>query len=232
MDPLGLTGAAVALARIGPLASEAEADLLRWLSASEQGRLARITSAKRRAEFLAARLLMRRLLAATLGGEPRDWSLSTSDDGPPRTAADAGVNLALSHSGHWVAVAASRVPVGLDLETPGRPRDLSALAEAVCTPSEQMRLAALAGPAREAAFREVWTLKEAWLKRRGEGIAPQRLAALNTWPGGADAWTWSAPEVTLAWTCETGLPQWWQGGDAFDAPPVAWGVDEVGAARH
>jgi 4'-phosphopantetheinyl transferase len=214
----------LALARIGPLAADAEHLLPPSLSPSEQSRLARITSAKRRAEFLAGRLLLRRLLGATCGGEPLAWSVSSPDDGAPQAAP--GVCLALSHSGGWVAAAVSPAPVGLDLETPGRPRDLSGLAEAVCSPAEQVRLAALAGAAREVAFRELWTLKEAWLKRRGEGIAPQRLAALGTRPGGTDAWTWTAPQLTLAWTAAEGPPRWWLGADVFDAAPVGWGVDE------
>lgn len=228
---MGLTGAVLWLDRIGPLAADAERSLLETLSVSERDRLARISSAKRRAEFLAGRLLLRRLLAATLGGDVRAWSLTSSEDGPPLVPADAGVKLALSHSGSWVAAAVSDRPVGLDLETPGRPR-VAGLAEGVCAPEELQRLQALDPDAREAAFREMWTLKEAWLKRRGEGVSPSRLMAVATRPGGSDAWTWASPEVTLAWTHADGPPRWWHGEAVFGGrPPAAWAVDDA-PARH
>jgi len=224
---LGLTGAVLWLDRIGPLAAEAEAGVLQLLSPTEQGRLARISSAKRRAEFLAGRLLLRRLLAATLGGEARDWSLTAAEDGPPLVPADAGVCLALSHSGGWVAGAVSTSPAGLDLETPGRARDVLALAANVCTPGEQARLCALQGAARDAAFREMWTLKEAWLKRRGDGVSPARLAAVGTREGGLGAWTWVSPEVTLAWTHALGVPRWFRGEDTFGGrAPAPWGIED------
>ncbi|ARN23039.1 4'-phosphopantetheinyl transferase family protein [Piscinibacter gummiphilus] len=233
MAALGLTGAVLWLDRIGPLAAEAEAGLLQLLSATEQQRLARISSAKRRAEFLAGRLLLRRLLAATLGGEARDWSLTAADDGPPLVPADAGVRLALSHSGGWVAGAVSATAIGLDVETPGRARDVLALAANVCSPAEQARLTALQGPARDAAFRELWTLKEAWLKRRLEGVAPARLAGVSTRPGGDDAWTWVSPEVTLAWTHADGPPRWHRGEAAFGGrAPTPWGIDDDGAPAY
>ena len=228
MAALGLTGAVLWLDRIGPLAADAELGLLETLSPTERGRLARISSAKRRAEFLAGRLLLRRLLAATLGGDARDWSLTAAEDGPPLVPSDAGVHLALSHSGGWVAGAVSTSPAGLDLETPGRARDVLALAANVCTPDEQSCLCALQGDARDAAFREMWTLKEAWLKRRGEGVSPARLAAVGTREGGAGAWTWVSPEVTLAWTHAHGMPRWFRGEDTFGGrPPAPWGIDDA-----
>ena len=214
--------------RTGPLAAEAEAGLLRRLSPTEGERLSRISSARRRAEFLAGRWLLRHLLAETLGGDARDWSLTASDDGPPRAPAHAGVHLALSHSGHWVAGAVSATPAGLDVETPGRARDVLALAAGVCTPAEQARLRALPAAARDAAFREVWTLKEAWLKRRAEGVSPGRLAAVATREAGRDAWTWTSPEVTLAWSHSQGAPRWGRGEDVFGGrAPTSWGIDDA-----
>lgn len=225
-----LTRAVLWLERTAPLAAEAETGLVTVLSAPERTRLDRITSAKRRAEFLAGRLLLRRLLAGTFGGDPSGWVLSAPDDLPPTVLSPAnGVHLALSHSGDWVAGALSATPAGLDLETPGRPRDTLALASAVCTPDERAHLATLEGPARDAAFRERWTLKEAWLKRRTEGASPGRLAQVATCPDdGGDAWTWADAGVTLAWVHEGGLPAWFRPGPFGDRPPAAWRVADSG----
>lgn len=218
------------LDRTAPLAAEAEGGLLAVLSVEERARLDRITSAKRRAEFLAGRLLLRRLLASTFGGTPFDWVLSAPDGLPPTVLSPAtGVRLALSHSGDWVAGALSATPAGLDLETPGRPRDTLALAAAVCTPGELERLQGLDVPARDAAFREVWTLKEAWLKRRTEGASPGRLAEVAVSPGeGGEAWTWADSRVTLAWVHEGGLPHWHRPHPLGDWPPAPWRVADIG----
>jgi 4'-phosphopantetheinyl transferase len=45
-----------------------------------------------------------------------------------------------------------------------------------CTPGEQVRLAALPPAARGEAFLTTWTLKEAYLKGRGEGLSRQPRA--------------------------------------------------------
>ena len=223
----GLTGAVLWLDRIGPLAAAADGLPAAVWSPAEQARLDRITSAKRRAEFLAGRWLMRRLLAATHGGEPARWMLSAPEDGPPSCSELPGLHLGLSHSGDWVAAAVSTAPVGIDLETPGRPRDVLALADAVCGDAERERLRALDGVARDEAFRVLWTLKEAWLKRRTEGVAPDRLAALATRPEGRDGWVWACSDVVLAWVHAHGVPQRRLGADPFGgASPVPWGIDE------
>ncbi len=225
-----LSSAILWVDRTAPLAAEAEDGMAHALSAPERDRLDRITSSKRRAEFLAGRLLLRRLLADTFGGSPFDWALSAPDGLPPTVLSPAcAVHLALSHSGDWVAGALSATPAGLDLETPGRPRDTLTLARAVCTPHEVADLQALDGPARDAAFRELWTLKEAWLKRRAEGASPGRLAEVATRRGdGGEAWTWVDARLTLAWVHEGGLPRWHRPGPFGEQPPAPWQVTDLG----
>jgi len=175
-----------------------------WLSASERARLAAVSAPGRRAQFVAGRRLARRLLAEAFGGEAfADWALDAAPDAPPRvlrgpSRAAAAARVAITHSAELVACAVSAVDIGLDLECPRRPRELGRLAEAVCCDDERRLLAALDPEARQAAFDIVWTLKEAWFKRRGEGLDPGRLPRLRTRAGPGEGRVWQLPGITLA----------------------------------
>ncbi|WP_131280180.1 hypothetical protein [Hylemonella gracilis] len=121
-----------------PDGSPSPADLT-GLSPSEHERLNAISAPRRRAQFIAGRLLLRRLLQPLLPAGT--FSISASDHGPPRLEAqgmgDAPLHLALSHSGDWVCAAAAPVAVGLDLETTaGRSgaRDWHALVQVAGSP--------------------------------------------------------------------------------------------------
>jgi len=174
-----------------------------WLSASELSRMAGMTSSRRRDQFLAARWQARWLLAQLLGGEPVSWLLEAPQDAPPTVAGRPDLFLSISHSGAWTACALSSAPIGLDLEAPQRQRDIAGLIELCCTPAERTLLAADA----EAMFYELWTVKEAWLKRRGEWIAPSRLQQLEARPAKGDLRTWTAQDWRLA-LCTQGEARW------------------------
>lgn len=229
MARVALNGAVLWLDRIAPLAAEAEGGLTAWLSAPERARLARLTSPRRRASFLAGRVLLRRLLATVCGGDAAcDWPLDAPEDLPP-VVLGGGPCLALSHSGDWVAAALSNRPAGLDIEAAGRRRDVPGLSAAVCTAEEQQRLALRSDAEQQEAFRELWTLKEAWIKQRTEGASPDRLVRVATAPAGpgepAQAWSWRCADLSLAWVHPDGPPRWQHGQPVFAGqPPRAWRV--------
>ncbi len=181
-----------------------------WASPQERARLDGLASAPRRAAFLAARGLARRLLVEAAGGEAGEWCLDATLHAPPRVlAAPAAARapwptVAISHSGGWAAVAVGQGAFGVDLEVPTRPRDVLALAAGVFAPREREALAALAPAEREIAFLQRWTLKEAWVKRLGEPGSPGRFrrivaqAAAPADPGRAGH-TWVFGHGVLGW---------------------------------
>jgi 4'-phosphopantetheinyl transferase len=191
---------------------------MQWLSASEARRLAALKTERRRSQFLAARWQARGLLARVFGGSPGDWPLEAPPDAPPRLAQRADLFLSISHSGERTACAVAGAPVGLDLEQPRRRRDVAGLVALCCTPGEQALFAGLAASEGEALFYELWTVKEAWLKERGEWIAPRRLAQVDAMPGPqGQVRTWRAEDWQLAvtarevrwWTAEPAVSRTW-----------------------
>lgn len=151
-----------------------EAELARyehWLDESERKRYRRPARPEAQRRFLLGRALLRERLGRALGIEPGAVVLRHSAEGKPHLG-EAGPEFNLSHSGHWVALALSHAgPVGLDLEQPRKPRPLQAIARHYFHPDEARALEALEGSALETGFYRLWTLKEAYLKALGTGLA-------------------------------------------------------------
>ncbi|MCD6078628.1 MAG: hypothetical protein K0R89_2566 [Ramlibacter sp.] len=220
----------LACAQVGALARETPAPG-RWLTPGEQERLALLATDKRRAQFTAARWQARWLLAQVLDGTPRDWPLEAPHDAPPRVAGRPDIHISISHSGDHAACALSSGPVGIDLEQPRPRRDIAGLVSLCCTPGEQALFDGVPTQQRDDLFHELWTVKEAWLKRRGEWIAPKRLQQLDarltndgeirTWCGGPWRLAVTAREVRW-WTLEPGDDRSWH---VADHAPEGTGTD-------
>lgn len=195
-----------------------------WLSASERQRLAAITTPRRRAQFLGSRWLARWLLWQVHDDVlPADWQLEAPTDAPPRVPGRSDLVLSISHSGDFTACALAAEPVGVDLEHPQRSRDISGLIALTCTVSEQRLFATLGDAEREALFYELWTVKEAWLKRRGKWIAPQALQRMDAVPSpDGQVQTWRCSAWWLAVTATK--VKWWS---AEPERLQAWRVDDM-----
>jgi 4'-phosphopantetheinyl transferase len=157
------------------LASESELraqmpPVAQWLTPSEAARLESLGSPARQDTFLAGRWLARRAVQRWCGSDslPR---LDIAVSGACLASDVAGVHVSISHSGQHIACVAGSVPVGIDVEDLGRPhRDPLAIAEVVHGKAQRAALAALPDDARGLAFLQAWTLKEAWLKARSQGL--------------------------------------------------------------
>jgi 4'-phosphopantetheinyl transferase len=186
------------------------------------------------AQFLAGRFVARMLLSTVHGGHPlRDWPLGADACAPAHLLpgarlSAAAVCISISHSAGHVACAVDAAPVGIDVESTRR-RNLDRLIGAACTPAEQTEMASLEPAPREQRFYVAWTLKEAWVKQRGEGISAQRLASLDTSRARpdepADAWSWRLGAAVLSMAARA-APQscFGDAGELDDAQ--AWRVRE------
>lgn len=160
-----------------------------------------------------------RLLADYLRIDIGDVTLGEDAHGRPRLAPSLGEALEFnwSHSGDHAMVAIARgIAPGIDIERRRpQPRAL-ALARRFFDEAEASALAALPEAARDEAFLQLWTAKEAVLKAHGRGIgyglqrlrvavSPQQLQLLRFDDEDVDAWRLQplevAPELVaaLAW---------------------------------
>lgn len=116
---------------------------------------------------------LRRTLAAYLGIDPGEVVLDASAHGRPRLdpAHGAALDFNWSHSGHHALIAIARgIAPGIDVERRRpQPRALP-IARRFFDDAEAGALAALPDAARDDAFLELWTAKEAVLKAHGRGI--------------------------------------------------------------
>lgn len=206
---------------------------LDWLVADERELLGKITAPLRRRQFLAGHWLVRDLAARCRGGTAADWQLESDDRGQPALRhRNTRLSASISHSGAFVAVAVANQPVGLDLEYPGRPRDLAALAGFTFSPEECRALEQAPSDQRIRQFLSTWSLKEAFGKRSGEGLKPSRARRMLTReadPASAEAWLWNLPgQGVLALAAWPGARVGVQAAQALPAPSV-WRYENLPA---
>jgi 4'-phosphopantetheinyl transferase len=146
------------------------------MSAEENERRQKLYSEELRHQFLVTRALQRLVLSRYAPGvEPRDWMFTTGEQGKPALAsrfAEHGLHFNLAHTAGLVACAVSRLTdIGIDTENARTRTAPLHLAPRYFTSREAAALAALPEGERPARFYALWTLKEAWLKATGEGLA-------------------------------------------------------------
>jgi 4'-phosphopantetheinyl transferase len=151
------------------------ADEARYASAlgpTEQTRYTGYRHDADRRMFLAGRVIARALVGRALGVAPDAWPWREGPRGRPEVAVpDTSVRFNLAHSAGLVACAiASGRDVGVDVEDlDRRPVDPHVVTR-YCAP-EEVRDIEAHGPRWHDRFLLYWTLKEAYLKARGLGIA-------------------------------------------------------------
>ncbi|SFL96520.1 4'-phosphopantetheinyl transferase family protein [Marinobacter zhejiangensis] len=137
-----------------------------WLSPSERARAERFHQTSR-ADFIHSRWLIRQTLAAATG-HPVEYCRPVADR-PVASSSPPGWSLSLSHSHGLVACVASTASgVGIDIEPHSRHRQWHKVVRRWFSDREQQWLLA---NDRVEDFLYAWTLKEAWLKATGRGIA-------------------------------------------------------------
>ena len=142
--------------------------LLAVLDKGERLRAERLTINRARRRFIAARGLLRCLLARVRGDHPAQLTFSYGYRGKP--ALEGGPEFNASDSGDTVVVALAAAEIGVDLEVIRPLTNPERLARRIATGSEFRQLEALPSEALERAVHRLWTYKEAALKAAGTGL--------------------------------------------------------------
>jgi 4'-phosphopantetheinyl transferase len=123
--------------------------------------------------FVIGRALARLQLSRFLGGDPRTWPLVTNRYGRPELAAPTNppIGFNVSHTAGMVACAVTGTSdIGVDVERVTRTLAHD-VAERFFAPREVADLRALGDEEQGRVFFDYWTLKEAYIKARGMGLA-------------------------------------------------------------
>ncbi|MBL8792939.1 MAG: 4'-phosphopantetheinyl transferase superfamily protein [Planctomycetia bacterium] len=159
------------------------------LSVDETARQQRFHFEKDRRSFLLSHGLLRFVLSAYRPDVPPiTWRFVRGTHGKPLLAdATMGLSFNLTHTMGLAAVAVVRdLEVGVDAEFTERSNASLGLAERFFAPAETATLRGLDGEALRSGFFNFWTLKEAYIKARGVGLAlPLDGFAFDLQPGRA-----------------------------------------------
>ena len=172
MRPLQANEVAVVFARPDSLDDRRRADALGKLPTEDVAHVRRFRFERDRDIALASRTLQRRALSRHAPVSPELWRFDTTEHGRPEIAApssDLRFNVSNTHGLVACAVTLGR-EVGIDVEQHRDDAPLD-LVDSHFAPVERTALRALPAGDRARRFLELWTLKEAYIKARGLGLA-------------------------------------------------------------
>lgn len=148
---------------------------LNWLQASDRKRYERLYFDHHRKQLLLGKWLTRTCLSEYVDRDPAAWEIQATAHGKPELVAGQSnrpLCFNLSHSADCMVLAVCRYPqIGIDLEYAGRKRRVERIAERYFAPTEVNALLALPEAQQLERFYDLWTLKEAYIKARGLGLA-------------------------------------------------------------
>jgi 4'-phosphopantetheinyl transferase len=152
------------------------ARLRELLSPDEHARADRFHFEIDRQHFIVARGCLRKILARYLGIAPAGIRFSYADHGKPRLASPIGqtqpLNFNLAHSGGLALYAFTRIgEIGIDLEHIRSDFTGEDIARRFFSATEVTCLSKLPESARDKAFFNCWTRKEAFIKAKGIGLS-------------------------------------------------------------
>ena len=190
------------------------------MSADEHERMARLVFDRDRRRFLLTRALVRTTLSRYAAVPPAEWTFIANTHGRPeildRPPGVPDLRFNLSHTDGLIACAVTvGREVGVDVEHIQR-RVTHDVAGRFFAPREVTHLKALAEDEQQRVFFDYWTLKEAYIKARGFGLAlpladfaftlapqaPPRIAFEPALQDDPDTWQfaqdWPTPHHRLA----------------------------------
>lgn len=146
------------------------------LSPDEMQRLDRLLTPELKHQFVVTRRSIRTLLSACFPTvSPRDWLFERNPWGRPQVLnpeAKGRVSFNIAHTNGRILIALSGSgEVGVDVEKTTRKVRAAALAERYFSDTEAAQLLALPRALQRQRFLDLWTLKEAYIKACGMGLA-------------------------------------------------------------
>jgi 4'-phosphopantetheinyl transferase len=206
------------------------AHLVSLLAPDELERRNRMATESGRRQQLLARALQREVLSRYLPRiAPRDWRFVRGESGRPSLAppfdAD-GLNFNLAHTPGLVVMAVGRVAhIGIDVEALDKPVPMP-VAQRYFSEREVAALHALAPGDQPRRFLRLWTLKEAYLKAVGEGLAGGLDSMTFTFDAAGIGFERASDPQAHRWTFREFTPRGYQLALAFldlaaEAPTVA-----------
>ena len=155
------------------------------LTPDETARAERFRHDRHRRRFIVAHGRLRQILGTAVGTPPEALRFRYGKHGKPRL--EGGPSFNLSHSGDRYLIALSpRGRLGVDVEAERPLRDMERLARKKFSSDELEALMRAPPSARLSAFFRIWTLKEAYLKAIGTGLAT-RLSSFSVDPDAGHA---------------------------------------------
>jgi 4'-phosphopantetheinyl transferase len=150
-------------------------EYLALMSPDEHERMARFVFERDRRRFLLTRALVRTMLSRYAHVPPAEWAFITNVHGRPeildRPAGTPDLRFNISHTDGLIACAVTiGREVGVDVEHIGR-RLMHDVASRFFAPREVAALSRLSDEDQQRVFFDYWTLKEAYIKARGFGLA-------------------------------------------------------------
>lgn len=146
-------------------------ELKRFLSDGERDRARALSNERARAHFIAGRGLLRVTLADYLRCDPAALQFATGAHGKPFLVGHV-LSFNLSHSGdYWVLAVADLDAIGVDVETIKPRNGMQAIARRCFSANEFEQWISFPPDEQRRAFFRLWTIKEAFVKAVGRGIA-------------------------------------------------------------
>lgn len=145
---------------------------LHLLNETEIKRMEAITHPGTRLTYCVGRIMTRKILGFHLNESPESLIFKETPERKPYLDRPNPLHFNISHSGHFVAVAVSPFgPVGVDVEDGNKKRDYDAILKHFFHANEFKAFLQLPPSQHHDYFFTLWTLKEAILKRSGQGLA-------------------------------------------------------------
>jgi 4'-phosphopantetheinyl transferase len=154
------------------LEAEAAQACLMLLSEDERARWEAFKFDLHRREYLATHALARIALSHYSAPNPKAWRFQMNAYGKPATDPESGLRFNLSNSpGLVVCLVGKDAEVGVDLEPRERAESIAEVGPRMFSSREMEQLESLREDEKPDRCLQLWTLKEAYIKARGMGLA-------------------------------------------------------------